>query len=40
MSDFKNKAAVITGSAGGIGKCIADKFIKQGAAVFELTPKS
>ena len=33
MSDFKNKVAVITGGAGGIGKCIADEFEKQGAAV-------
>ena len=33
MSDFKNKVAVITGGAGGIGKWVADEFIKQGAAV-------
>ena len=33
MSDFKNKVAVVTGGAGGIGKCIADEFEKQGAAV-------
>ena len=33
MSDFKNKVAVITGGASGIGKCIAEEFKKQGAAV-------
>lgn len=33
MSDFENKAAVITGGAGGIGKCIAEEFKKQRAAV-------
>lgn len=33
MSDFENKAAVVTGGASGIGKCIADEFMKQGAAV-------
>ncbi len=33
MSDFKNKVAVITGGASGIGKCVADEFKKQGAAV-------
>jgi len=26
MSDFENKAAVITGGASGIGKCIAEEF--------------
>ena len=30
---FKNKVVVITGGAGGIGKCIADEFRKQGAHV-------
>lgn len=28
---FKNKVVVITGGAKGIGKCIADEFMKQGA---------
>ncbi|MBE6868964.1 MAG: SDR family oxidoreductase [Ruminococcus albus] len=31
---FKNKIAVITGGAKGIGKCIADEFRKNGAVVF------
>ena len=30
---FQNKVVVITGGAGGIGKCIAEEFRKQGAAV-------
>ncbi len=30
---FKNKIAVITGGANGIGKCIAEEFIKNGAEV-------
>ncbi len=30
---FKNKIAVVTGGANGIGKCIADEFCKNGAAV-------
>ena len=33
MGDFRNKVVVITGGAGGIGKCIADEFRKQGAYV-------
>ena len=33
MNEFANKVAVITGGANGIGKCIADEFRKQGAAV-------
>ncbi len=31
--EFQNKVVVITGGAGGIGKCIADEFGKQGAFV-------
>ena len=30
---FKNKVAVVTGGAGGIGKCIAGEFSKNGAEV-------
>ena len=30
---FKNKIAVITGDANGIGKCIAEEFRRNGAAV-------
>ena len=33
MEEFQNKVAVITGGAGGIGKCIAEEFRKQGAHV-------
>ncbi len=33
MFNFENKVAVITGGAGGIGKCIAEKFEKFGAKV-------
>ena len=31
--EFQNKVVVITGGAGGIGKCIAEEFGKQGALV-------
>ena len=31
--EFKNKVAVVTGGAKGIGKCICEEFEKQGAKV-------
>ena len=33
MFDFKNKIVVITGGAGGIGRCIAEQFETAGATV-------
>ena len=33
MNEFVNKVVVITGGAGGIGKCIADEFRREGAEV-------
>ena len=38
--EFQNKVAVITGGAGGIGKCIAEEFEKNGAfvEVIDVTP--
>ena len=31
---FKDKVAIVTGGANGIGRCIADEFRKQGAIVY------
>ncbi len=33
MTDFKDKVVVVTGGAHGIGRCIAEEFLKAGAHV-------
>lgn len=33
MNDSPDKVVVITSGAGGIGKCIAEAFVRQGAHV-------
>lgn len=33
---FQNKNCIVTGGANGIGRCIAEEFIKAGAAVFAI----
>ena len=38
--EFQNKVVVVTGGAGGIGKCIAEEFGKQGAKCIKQTGKN
>lgn len=33
MNEFKDKIVVVTGAANGIGRCIADSFLSEGAKV-------
>ena len=33
MQDFQGKIAVVTGAAGGIGRCLVDRLIEAGASV-------
>ncbi len=39
MEDFKDKVVVVTGGAQGIGRCIADEFLKAGAHVCVIDKK-
>lgn len=34
MSEFKNQSVIITGGSGGMGLCIAEEFLKEGALVY------
>ena len=34
--EYKNKVAIVTGGAHGIGKCIAEEFRKKGASVADM----
>ena len=36
MKNLTGKVAVITGAAGGIGKALTEKFLRQGATVWAL----